>query len=71
VWRKNKGANQRWNIVYVDEAPKPLIKDIEKAYGMQANNPFIIRSRMPMRRVVEARGGGNITLRTLVRGRKS
>lgn len=48
-----------------------MIKDIEKAFGMKANEPMIFRSKMSMRRVIEAPSAGNIVLKTLVRNRKS
>jgi len=52
MYNKHNGANQRWRIVYVDqfkEQSKGLIED----FGLYANRPFYIRSRLPNRRFAE------------------
>jgi hypothetical protein len=48
VHKNHGGSNQRWNIVYVDEAAKIESKGISKEFGWHINRPFYIRSKMPM-----------------------
>ena len=51
VWNRHGGANQRWNIIYVDKA-KPVPKTgVNEEFGWHVNRPFYIVSRLPMRRV--------------------
>jgi hypothetical protein len=53
-------ANQRWKIVYVDQAAKTRSKGFNKEFGFHINRPFYIRSRMPMQRVAECHGANNV-----------
>lgn len=67
VWKRHNGSNQRWNVVYVDKAPKLDVKKYAKAFGFEfLNKPFFIVSRMHMRRVAET-NSSNVTLRNLRR----
>jgi len=63
VWNRHNGANQRWKVVYKDEAAKPVTKGESKEFGFQINRPFYFVSRLPMGRVVECHGANNIWLR--------
>lgn len=60
-------ANQRWKIIYVDEADKDATKGFNKEYGFQINKPFYIVSTLPQKRVVEAIGGNNLVIKSLRR----
>jgi hypothetical protein len=44
---------------------------LNRDFGFYINRPFYIRSRMPMKRVVEAVGARNIVLKNLVRNRRA
>ena len=52
VWAKNgdnkTNANQRWKVIYLDQAKKTRTKGFNKEFGFHINRPFYIRSRMPM-----------------------
>jgi hypothetical protein len=62
VWNRNgKGTvNQRWKIVYLDQAAKTRTKGFNKEFGFHINRPFYIRSRLPMKRVAECHGANNV-----------
>jgi hypothetical protein len=45
---KNNNANQRWKILYLDQAKPIRTKGFNKEFGFHINRPFYIRSRMPM-----------------------
>jgi len=66
VWNKHNGANQRWKIIYTDKADKPVAKGMNKDFGFEVNRPFYIVSRMPMNRVIEWPGSGNVLIRQYV-----
>jgi hypothetical protein len=53
VWGKHNGWNQRWRVVYVDKSKKIGNKGWNATYGFHMNRPFFMRSRLPMRRVIE------------------
>jgi membrane carboxypeptidase/penicillin-binding protein PbpC len=63
VWKNHKGANQRWNVIYVDEADKIKTKGLSKDFGFMRNRPFYIRSRLPMKRVAECVGANNVQIK--------
>jgi len=56
------GANQRWRIVYVDQL-KEQKKELIDEFGLFANRPFYIRSRLPNRRVAECQGNHDVRQR--------
>jgi hypothetical protein len=64
VWNRNgkQGGtvNQRWKIVYLDQAAKTRTKGFNKEFGFHINRPFYIRSRLPMKRVAECHGANNV-----------
>jgi len=69
VYSRHNKANQRWKIVYIDKAEKEETSGLDKDFGFHINRPFIIQSRLPMKRVAELVGARNIVLKTLARGR--
>jgi len=62
MWNKHNGANQRWKIVYVDQF-KEQTKGLIDEFGLFANRPFYIRSRLPNRRMAECQGNHDVRLR--------
>jgi hypothetical protein len=60
---RNEKPQQRWRIVYVDEAKKEPTKGLDKDWGFHINRPFYIRSRLPMKRIAECVGANNVTMR--------
>jgi hypothetical protein len=43
-----KRTDQKWKIVYIDQAKPLRTKGFNKEFGLHINRPFYIRSRMPM-----------------------
>jgi len=62
VHNKHNGANQRWKIIYTDKSDKPPTSGFIKEWGLYGNRPFFIRSRMPMKRVIEAHGANRLLI---------
>ena len=58
--REGGAVNQRWKIVYVDQADKIRTKGFNKEFGFHINRPFYLRSRLPMKRVAECHGANNV-----------
>ena len=56
-------TDQRWKILYLDQAKPLRTKGFNKEYGFHINRPFYIRSRMPMQRVAECHGANNVWLK--------
>jgi hypothetical protein len=56
VWKRHNGANQRWRVIYKDDAAKDATKGMNKDFGFYINRPFYFRSRLPMRRIAEVVG---------------
>jgi len=71
VWKKHGGANQRWSVLYLDKAPKTKTEGFNKEFGFYINRPFYIRSRLPMKRLVEMHGNNNMWIRRWENGRKA
>jgi hypothetical protein len=69
VWGRSGGANQRWRIVYLDKHDGFQTEGVHQDFGFHINRPFYIRSRLPMKRVVEMVGASNIVLKRYVTGR--
>ena len=67
VWNKHKGANQRWKIIYVDQADKIKTTGENEDFGFHVNRPFYIRSRLVMKRVVQCHGASTIKLNRYVK----
>jgi hypothetical protein len=64
VWNRTNNANQKWKVVYLDKAEKEQTKGLNEDFGFHINRPFYFRSRLPMKRVVEAVGARNIVIKT-------
>jgi hypothetical protein len=47
VWTANNGANQKWNIIYVDQKKPEQSKGLNKQFGLYVNRPFVIQTQMP------------------------
>jgi adenine specific DNA methylase Mod len=62
VYKRHGGKNQKWKIVYVDQAEKEQQKGMHE-FGFHVNRPFYFRSRLPMKRVAEALGANNIVIK--------
>jgi hypothetical protein len=63
VWGRHGKPNQKWRVLYVDQAKPTQTKGLNEDFGMHCNRPFYLRSRMPMKRVAECHGANNIWLR--------
>jgi hypothetical protein len=63
VQYKNNSVQQRWKIVYVDNASKERTEGFNEQFGFHINRPFYIRSRLPMKRIAECVGANNVILR--------
>jgi len=59
----NQGTNQKWSVMYVDQAKPIPSKGFNKDYGFHINRPFYIRSRLPFQRVAECHGANNVWLK--------
>ena len=70
MWKRHNGLNQRWKIVYVDQATKEPTSGLNRKFGFYINRPFVIQSRLPMHRMLEVVGGRNIVIRSKVYGRR-
>jgi len=64
VHGNNGGVNQKWNVIYLDKAGKDETTGLNEEFGFDINRPFYIRSRMPMKRVMQCHGAGWIHLNT-------
>jgi hypothetical protein len=56
-------TDQKWKIMYVDQAKPYRTKGFNKEFGFHINRPFYVRSRMPMQRVIECHGANNVWLK--------
>jgi hypothetical protein len=61
--RNGSQANQRWKIIYLDQADKIRTKGFNKEFGFHINRPFYLRSRLPMKRIAECHGANNVWLK--------
>jgi hypothetical protein len=71
VHGNNGGKNQKWNVVYLDKAPKVKNTGMNEEFGFFMNRPFYLQSRLPMRRVAECVGANNVVIRRYVTKRVS
>jgi len=55
--------NQKWQVVYVDQASKVETKGLNEEFGFYINRPFYLVSELPMNRVAEMLGGTNMVLK--------
>jgi hypothetical protein len=63
MWKRHGKANQKWKVVYLDQAKSAETKGLNEEFGFHINRPFYIRSRLPMQRVVECHGANNLWLK--------
>ena len=54
---RHNGANQRWNVVYLDQSTREATEGLDPDFGFYRNRPFYIISRLCMRRFVEVVDG--------------
>jgi hypothetical protein len=71
VWGRHNRANQRWRLVYVDKHTKIQGKGYSNKYGFYIMRPFYMRSRLPMKRVVECVSNAYTRHKRWARGRKA
>jgi len=70
VYKKHNGANQKWQVIYLDKA-KPVPKTgLNEEFGFHINRPFYFVSRLPMKRVIEAYGNSNLAIRRYRKNQK-
>jgi hypothetical protein len=62
---------QKWRIQYVDTYEDNKTSGLYTPYQMHLGRAFIIRSRLPMQRVVTVVGGRNLVIQTLDRGNQN
>jgi len=55
---------QKWTITYVDTAEDSKMTGLYTPYQIHLGRAFIIRSRMPMQRVLTVVGGRNLVVKT-------
>jgi hypothetical protein len=70
LWKKHNGANQRWNIIYCDEAAKHtqfVPKGKVNKYGYYNSYVFYIKNELKGGRVLDAPAGNNVVINTLNR----
>jgi hypothetical protein len=70
VHKKKGTAAQKWKIIYIDEIKQPYQEKgaFNKYFGFIVNEPFYLRSRLPMGRVMEGYGARNVLLRAYKKG---
>jgi hypothetical protein len=61
--KRHGGANQRWRVVYEDEAAKTETKGLNEEFGFHIKRDFYMISELPFNRVAECLGHNNILLR--------
>jgi hypothetical protein len=65
VWKRHKGLNQQWDIVYADDMEaEPKKGQLNKDFGFYVQRPFYIVSQMAQRRYLDAVDGRNIVIKT-------
>ena len=63
VYRRHGGKNQQWKIIYIDTIKKEKETGLNEDFGFHCDKPFFVRSRLPMKRVLEPQGANNVTIR--------
>lgn len=71
VAKPTQKTNQRWKVIYVDEAEKIATKGMNELFGFDVNRPFYLRSRLPMQRVVQCHGATHVRLNRWVKNNKA
>jgi hypothetical protein len=71
MWKRHNGWNQRWRVVYTDKAGKMRTKGFNKGFGFHINRPFVMRSRLGVRRVIECVSNAYVRSRKYYHNRKA
>jgi len=76
VWAMNNNGNasQRWRIVYTDNMGDQAYDKkgtLDRDFGFIAMEPFYLKSRLPMERVVECVGANNAVIKKWAKNRKA
>jgi hypothetical protein len=71
VNNNNKGTNQKWKIIYLDQAKKTETSGLNEEFGFHINRPFYLVSELPMNRVAECIGANNIVIKRYAQGRSA
>jgi hypothetical protein len=61
--------NQKWKVIYLDQASKVPTKGFNKEFGWHINRPFYMVSRLPFKRVIESIGANNMVIKRWAKGR--
>jgi hypothetical protein len=71
---RNGNPSQRWRIVYTDNMGDQAYDKkgtLDRDFGFIAMEPFYLKSRLPMERVVECVGANNAVIKKWAKGRKA
>jgi hypothetical protein len=69
VNNNNNGKNQKWKIIYLDQAEKTQTSGLNEEFGFHINRPFYLVSELPFNRVAECIGANNIVIKRYAKGR--
>jgi len=67
-------ASQRWRVIYTDNMGGEAYRkkgQMSKDSGIRVDEPFYLRSKLPMQRVAECVGANNVTLKKWYKNRKA
>jgi hypothetical protein len=64
IGKKTYTIQQKWRLVYVDHAEEQKTSGIYTPYNIHLGRAFIIRSRLPMQRVLTIVNNRNIVIQT-------
>jgi hypothetical protein len=54
VWKRHKGLNQQWDIIYADEYPdEPKKGELNKDFGLYVERPFYIVTQLSSHRYLD------------------
>jgi hypothetical protein len=71
LWKRHNRANQRWSVVYQDKHSKIRGKGYNNQFGFHIMRPFVMRSRLGVRRVVECVSNAYVRSRKYYHNRKA
>jgi hypothetical protein len=64
ITKKTFTINQKWKVIYVQDALAAKTSGMYTPMGLHLGRPFVIRSRMPMQRVLDVDNGTNVYIKT-------
>lgn len=70
-YAQHKGINQKWTVVYSEDAVKEKATGFYRDFGMKIGKPFFLLSQLPMNRALTMHGGRNLQIRTKVNTNKA